>query len=128
MNAKSELKPGRRSFLALASHGALLLPLLGISACGRSEQGQVGGGAQSGASDGGLPHLDQNDPSAKSLGYMADGSAVDSTKFPQHVSGQACWKCVLYTGEPKAQWGPCNAFPGKLVNAQGWCSAFSAKA
>jgi hypothetical protein len=28
-------------------------------------------------------------------------------------------------GDAKAEWRPCNIFPGKLVNNNGWCAAWA---
>jgi pyruvate/2-oxoglutarate dehydrogenase complex dihydrolipoamide acyltransferase (E2) component len=75
-----------------------------------------------------LPHLAESDPVAKALGYHQDASTVDGAKYPQHVAGQACHKCVQFRGETGAAWGPCNIFSANLVNANGWCTAFAAKA
>jgi hypothetical protein len=84
--------------------------------------------AQAAAPAGNLPHLDAGDPTAKALGYHQDASTVDAAKYPQHVAGQACRKCVQFQGAPGVSWGPCNIFAGKQVNANGWCTAFAAKA
>jgi High potential iron-sulfur protein len=111
---------GRRAFLSLAARGAVLIPVFGISACGKPEPGREAANNP--------PHLDENDPSAKSLGYYQESAAVDPGKYPQHLAGQACWKCVLFKGGANDAWGPCGAFAGKLVNARGWCTAFAAKA
>ena|ERR1700722_7636442 len=128
MTRKFNTTESRRAFLKF-SRTAVLIPIFGISACGKSEPGSAAAnGPQHGASAGELPHLDQNDPSAKSLGYSADAAAVDPARYPQHRAGQVCWKCVLFKGGPSDAWGPCVAFTGKQVNAQGWCTAFAAKA
>jgi hypothetical protein len=128
MSGKLNSTESRRAFLKLTRH-AVLIPLFGISACGKPDPASPGANSpQPGTSAGGIPHLDQDDPSAKSLGYYSDAGAVDPSKYPQHVSGQACWKCVLFKGEPNDAWGPCVAFAGKLVSAKGWCTAFAAKA
>jgi hypothetical protein len=75
-----------------------------------------------------LPHLDPGDPVAKSLGYHQDASTIDAAKFPRHVAGQACRKCVQFKGGAADEWGPCTIFIGKQVNANGWCTAFAARA
>jgi hypothetical protein len=31
-------------------------------------------------------------------------------------------------GKEGDEWRPCNLFPGKLVNAHGWCKVWQAKA
>ena len=80
------------------------------------------------AATGALPHLAESDPVAKALGYHQDAATVDGAKYPQHVAGQACHKCVQFRGDTGAAWGPCNIFSANLVNANGWCTAFAAKA
>jgi hypothetical protein len=31
------------------------------------------------------------------------------------------------TGKEGDEWRPCNVFPGKLVNANGWCKVWAPK-
>lgn len=64
------------------------------------------------------PHLDPNDAQAKGLSYMHKSDKADSS----------CANCQLYTGDPAAEWGPCQIFPGKQVASAGWCSAWVKKA
>ncbi len=74
-----------------------------------------------------MPELDPADPQAQALSYVADATSVDGAKFPQYKDGQACVNCALYTGGAGDEWGPCSIFPGKLVNANGWCSVYAPK-
>ncbi|HKJ94696.1 MAG TPA: high-potential iron-sulfur protein [Gammaproteobacteria bacterium] len=69
-----------------------------------------------------LPKLEESDPAAKALGYVHDAS--EASDNPAHAEGAQCAKCQLYTGDRNADWGTCSAFPGKLVNTKGWCTAF----
>lgn len=71
--------------------------------------------------------VDEKDPMAVSLGYVADASKVDKAKYPKHVAGQACGNCALYQGKAGAAAGPCPIFQGKQVSAKGWCSAYAKK-
>jgi hypothetical protein len=71
--------------------------------------------------------LSESDPTAAALGYKANASAVDTTKFPQYASGQSCSNCALYQGPSGASSGPCPIFAGKAVSAQGWCSSYAKK-
>jgi hypothetical protein len=73
------------------------------------------------------PMLSESDPTAVALGYKANASAVDATKFPQHAAGQSCSNCTLYQGAAGASSGPCPIFSGKAVLAQGWCASYSKK-
>jgi hypothetical protein len=41
------------------------------------------------------------------------------------VEGAACGNCMQIKGDAKAEWRPCNIFPGKLVNNNGWCAAWA---
>jgi hypothetical protein len=70
-----------------------------------------------------LPHLTADDPTAKALNYGEDGSKAP----PPHVAGQACGNCNFFQGGTAA-YGPCQLFPGKAVNAKGWCAGYAKKA
>jgi High potential iron-sulfur protein len=72
--------------------------------------------------------LDEKDPQAVALGYVADTTKADTKKFPKHSKDQMCSNCQLFTGKPKEPTGPCALFPGKAVAAGGWCSAWVKKA
>jgi len=73
-----------------------------------------------------LPHVDESDPLAAALGYKNDSSQVDSGKYPQHKQGQLCSACRYFQGKSD-DWGPCQIFPNKAVNAKGWCATFAEK-
>lgn len=70
-----------------------------------------------------LPKLDVNDPVAKALLYTHDAATV---KAPNHKAGSTCANCIQIQGAT-GDWRPCTAFPGKLVAAKGWCSAWAPK-
>jgi hypothetical protein len=74
-----------------------------------------------------LPHLDEKDTLAVSLGYVHDAKKVDANKVPQFKPGSSCSNCVQLTGKEGDEWRPCNLFPGKAVNAHGWCKVWAAK-
>ena len=71
-----------------------------------------------------LPHVTDADPTAKALGYVEDAS---KTTNPKHKPGANCSNCQFYSGGPSG-YGPCALFPGKSVNAKGWCVSHSPKA
>lgn len=71
-----------------------------------------------------LPHVAENDPTAKALGYVED---ANKTKDPKRKAGDVCSNCQFYSGGPSG-YGPCQLFPGKSVNAKGWCVSHSKKA
>jgi hypothetical protein len=73
------------------------------------------------------PKLDVNDPVAKALMYVEDAAKVDKAKAPNFKPGQNCANCAQVPAGSTGDWLGCNAFPGKLVAAKGWCSAWVAK-
>ncbi len=90
-----------------------------------------------------LVYLDENDRDAQALAYTHDAAEVDPQQHPRYEQGQVCATCSLYqtrlggevqaaTGQdPVAEvpgWGGCTLFPGRLVNAAGWCSAWVPRA
>lgn len=68
--------------------------------------------------------LREDEPKAVEFGYVAQTARVDQGKFPEHQPDQQCSKCQIYEDGPDGK-GGCPLFPGKLVLAGGWCSAFS---
>jgi len=70
-----------------------------------------------------MPHVTASDPTAKALGYVEDASA---TKSSLYKAGSTCANCQFYTGGADG-YGPCQLFPGKAVNAKGWCSSYTQK-
>jgi hypothetical protein len=73
------------------------------------------------------PLVDEKDPQAAALGYVAVAAKADKAKFPKYADGQACANCALYQGGTAAQ-GGCPLYPGKQVVAKAWCSAYNKKA
>lgn len=72
--------------------------------------------------------LDEKDPQAAALGYVADSAKADAKKFPKHDNAQLCSGCALWQSKPTDAQGNCALFPGKQVSAKGWCSAWAKKA
>jgi High potential iron-sulfur protein len=72
--------------------------------------------------------LDEKDPQAVALGYVADAKRVDVKKFPKYAAGQLCSNCALYKGAASDKVGGCPLFGTKLVAGPGWCSAWAKKA
>ena len=77
---------------------------------------------------GAAPQLSETDATAAALGYRHDTTKVDAAKYPNHKPTQACTNCKLILGADGEAWRPCSIFPGKTVNAKGWCAAYTAKA
>lgn len=71
--------------------------------------------------------ISSDDPKAKNLGYVENAKQVDTKRFPSYKDGQTCTNCTLVQ-QHYGFWRPCQLFPGKSVNAKGWCSAWTNKA
>lgn len=101
----------RRSFVQSSAAAISALPALAsLPRIARSES---------------LPRIDLDDTADKALQYAHDAGTVDIA-----VRGGAdrnCISCRFYTGGEGADWGPCGLFPGKAVNASGWCAGWVAK-
>lgn len=105
-------KIARRQFIQLsaaAAAGAVVLP-----------------GRQARAQD--MPKLTEDDPMAQAMKYSNDADSVDPASRPNPAEDQRCGNCALIQGEDGQEWRPCQIFPGKLVNANGWCSVWAPKA
>lgn len=106
-------KLSRRKFL---SHAVVAVPVTAIT-LRQTAQAQD------------LPQVALDDPTAQALLYVHDAANVDTSNplAARFEEGQNCANCVQIQGEEGAEWRPCNLFPGKSVNAAGWCSAWAAK-
>ncbi len=87
----------------------------------------AGGGALAAAAHAQPARLDEKDPQAVALGYVADAAKVDARKYPKYAKGQECTNCALYQGKASDPWGGCPLFAGKQVAGKGWCSAWAKK-
>jgi len=85
------------------------------------------GAAKPAAAAGPLPHIALTDPTAIALSYHESAATVDAKKFPTYKPDQKCSSCLQLTGKVGDAWRPCNLFPGKLVNAEGWCKVWVKK-
>lgn len=72
------------------------------------------------------PKLSVTDPVAKALLYTENAATVDKAKAPTFKPGSTCANCIQIQGDT-GDWRGCTAFPGKLVAAKGWCSAWVEK-
>ena len=75
----------------------------------------------------GLPHVTPADAVAVALSYHESAKTVEVAKFPNYKPDQHCGNCLQLTGKDGDAWRPCNLFPGKLVNAGGWCKVYAKK-
>jgi len=102
-------KIARRKFIqlsAVAAAGVLVRP-------GREAQAQD------------MPHLSEDDPMAMGMKYTHDHTTVDPSSRANPAAEQMCANCALVQGNDGDAWRPCQIFPGKLVNANGWCSVWA---
>ena len=72
--------------------------------------------------------LDEKDPQAAALGYVADTAKADAKKYPKHTKEQKCSNCQLFLGKATDAAGGCPIFAGKQVAAGGWCASWVKKA
>ena len=73
--------------------------------------------------------LTEEDQMAKMLLYVHDAGDVDISNpmAARFKPGQNCANCMLFKTSEDPEWGPCSIFQYKLVNANGWCSAWALK-
>jgi hypothetical protein len=68
-----------------------------------------------------LQHLSEDDPAAKALHYKQDATKAERTdKAGVPAQEQFCHNCTFIQSD-SGDWRPCQIFPGKAVNANGWC-------
>ena len=72
-----------------------------------------------------MPMIEESDPVAQSLKYVHDASTVDPASRANPAAEQDCANCALIQGNDGDEWRPCQIFPGKSVNAAGWCSVWA---
>jgi hypothetical protein len=113
---------------ALASLGLVAGTL--VVACGAdaADPKPPAAGAAKPPAGGALPHVLATDPLAVALAYHESAKTVEAAKFPMYKPEQKCSNCLQLKGTEGDAWRPCNLFPGKLVNAEGWCKVYVKKA
>ena len=72
--------------------------------------------------------LDEKDPQAAALGYVADTTKADGKKFANHRNDQKCGGCQLFLGKAGDTQGLCPIFAGRQVQTAGWCTSWIKKA
>jgi hypothetical protein len=72
--------------------------------------------------------VNEKDPQAAALGYVADAAKADKAKFKTYAAGQVCSNCALFQGKAADAAGACPLFAGRQVVGKGWCSAYAKKA
>ncbi len=74
------------------------------------------------------PKVNEKDSLAVALGYVSDAKHVDKKASPQYEAGSTCSSCSWYQGKPgDPAGGACTFFPGKNVDANGWCRMYNKK-
>jgi len=71
--------------------------------------------------------LRADDPVARALLYYPNSSDVpaDDPLAATHQASQNCATCVHVRGSAGDSLRKCPLYPGRLVNAQGWCSVWA---
>ena len=75
-----------------------------------------------------LPQVAEDDPMAAAMKYTHDASTVDAGSRSKPDAVQNCANCALIQGNEGDTWRPCQIFPGKAVNANGWCTVWAPQA
>ncbi|MES2424962.1 MAG: high-potential iron-sulfur protein [Pseudomonadota bacterium] len=94
------------------------MPIAGVALLGASQAFAAG--------HAGAAMLDEKDPTAVGLAYVADAAKADKAKV-KAPAGSNCANCALYSGKAGDAAGGCGIFPGKQVAAKGICSAWAKK-
>jgi len=78
-----------------------------------------------------LPHVDEAaDPTAIALKYKHDAAQADraaAARPGKPPEEQHCANCQFIQAD-SGEWRPCQLFPGKAVNENGWCASWTLKA
>ena len=112
--ADSSIKKSRRDVVRLMLGGLASVPLVNLVGWAAAE-----------AQD--LPHLTEDDPTAKALKYVADATkASRADKLGVAAGQQLCSNCQ-FVQAPAGAWRPCQLFPGKAVAEKGWCMSWAPK-
>lgn len=98
----------RRRFIKLTAMGLAAVPFANVLLSGTASAADL---------------ISESDPVAAAMKYKAD-----ATKAPERKDATAlCSNCNFYTGKAGEASGPCALFQGKLVAANGWCTAWAKK-
>ena len=106
-------KISRRSIVKSGLIAGAILPVTGL----------VSRSAEAAA----LPPLDPSDPTAKALGFVNDGTKVDTKAYPTFKPAQKCGTCAQFQGKPGDATAACTIFAGKSVPQGGWCQVWAQK-
>lgn len=98
----------RRHFIKLAAVGLAAAPFANALLSGTASAADI---------------VSETDPQAVGLGYKADAAKAEKRTDATAM----CSNCNFYTGKAGGANGPCALFQGKLVTANGWCTAWAKK-
>jgi hypothetical protein len=108
---KNTVDPLRRRIMLGAVSAIAALPLARLIGDARAEAAS-------------LPHLAEDDPTAMALKYHHDATAAPrAEKSGVPAQDQFCHNCRFIQAD-SGEWRPCQIFPGKAVNENGWCSSW----
>ena len=133
MSNDNLINNNRRSFITQSAIGLAVVPL-GSLLASRNAEARGSGGVIGPSKE--IAKLPENDKQAIALGYRADANLVDGTKY-KRGEGQSCENCLLYSGSPDEEWGPCAIFSYRVdpilhknyvVSAKGWCKSWGPRA
>ena len=133
MSNDNLINNNRRSFITLSAVGLAVVPLGSLLA---SKTAEARGSSGVPGTSKEIAKLPENDKQAIALGYRADANLVDVTKY-KRGEGQSCQNCLLYSGSPDEEWGPCAIFSYRIdpvlhknyvVSAKGWCKSWGPRA
>ncbi len=68
--------------------------------------------------------VDSGSQLAMALHYTTDATTAPATL---RMPNSFCHNCRFFQGQETTGYAPCQVFSGKLVDAKGWCSSWSAK-
>jgi High potential iron-sulfur protein len=129
MSNENLIDNNRRSFITRSVIGLAVVPLASFLAC-QNAQARGSGGVAGPSKE--IAKLPENDEQALALGYRADATLVDGTRF-KRGEDQYCHNCQLYSGSLNKEWGPCAIFSYRtdpilhknyVVSASGWCKSW----
>lgn len=136
MSEKTNATENRRRFLKLVGSSAVMMPVLGLTACSGGEnkapaaatpKSDAKPAMDASPKPSGMPQLSEDDVQAKAMAYVHEASTIDTAKQTRFKAGQACSNCALYQGKADDEWAGCSIFPGKAVKGTGWCTVYAPK-
>lgn len=113
MNDKADVNNNRRRFLGSMAVALASVPLVSTINSARALAAE--------------PHLSESDATASALHYHQNAAKAPRTdKANTPAKDQFCHNC-MFVKSTTGEWRPCQIFPGKLVNANGWCGSWTLK-